>query len=230
MWTANIISFSRRICFISLLWTYLCILQFLYSSSSNSEYNKLFVLCSYLISFMDFICYLFSVLSIFLFPYISISILDLSCRYLSLNIELVFPQSSFSKSYSENNSDPTSDLHSEILGQEPERGTAHKLKSKSLLTSSRSRLDVQNSWSYLQYFPTLNTTSMYFSDLQAKCIPVKLPLPGAFNQWLSGNYFTCLKDHLPDAQFQWGDIVSNEVLCTVQMSIITVSVHIQYTI
>ena len=65
---------------------------------------------------MDFICYLFSILSIFLFPYISISTLDLSCRYLSLNIELVFPQSSFSKSYSENNFDPTSDLHSEILG------------------------------------------------------------------------------------------------------------------
>ena len=202
-------------------------MQFLYSSSSNSEYNKLLVLCSYLISFMDFICYLFSALSIFLFPYINISTLDLSCRYLSLNIELVFPQSSFSKSCSENNSDPTSDLHSEILGQEPERGTAQKLKPKSLLTSS---IDVQNSWSYLQYFPTLNTTSMYFSDLQAKCIPVKLPLPGTFNQWLSGNYFTCLKDHLPDAWFQWGDIVGNEVLCTVQMSIITVSVHIQYNI
>ena len=62
-------------------------------------------------------------------PYISISTLDLSCRYLSSNIELVLPLTLFSKSYSKNNSDPTSDLHSsKTLGQEPERGTAHKLK------------------------------------------------------------------------------------------------------
>ena len=66
-------------------------------------------------------------------------------------------------------------------------------------------------------------TAMYFADLQAKRIPIKLPLPCAFDQWLSENYFTPLKDHLPDAQFQWGDVVSSEVLCTVQMSIITVS-------
>ena len=130
---------GKWICFISLLWTfyiYLCILQFLYSGSSNSKYNEFLVLCSYLISFTDSICYLFSVLSISLFPFISISISDLSCRYLSMNIELVPPSTSFSKSYSKNNSDPTSNLRSsKILGQEPERGTAHNLKPKSLPTS-----------------------------------------------------------------------------------------------
>ena len=65
-----------------------------------------------------------------------------------------------------------------------------------------------------------------FTDLRAKRILIKLPLPGAFDQWLSENYFTPLKDHLPDTRFQWGDIASNEVLCTVQMSIITVSLII----
>ena len=65
-----------------------------------------------------------------------------------------------------------------------------------------------------------------FTDLWAKCILIKLPLPGAFDQWLSKNYFTPLKDHLPNTRFQWGDIASNEVLCTVQMSIITVSLII----
>ena len=151
---------GKWIHFISLLWTfyiYLCILQFLYSGSSNSKYNEFLVPCNYLITFMDFVCYLFSVLSISLFPYISISTSDLSCRYLSLNIKLVSHLTSFSESYSKNNSDPTSDLcSSKILGPEPERGIAHKLKLKSLPTSHRSGLDVWSSWSYLWYFPTLN--------------------------------------------------------------------------
>ena len=77
------------------------------------------------------------------------------------------------------------------------------------------------------YFDTYMNAPMDIVDLWVKCILVKLPLPGAFNQWLSKNYFTALKDHLPNVQFQWGDIVSNEVLCTVQMSIITVSFYIQ---
>ena len=72
-----------------------------------------------------------------------------------------------SKFYSENNSDTYSDLlisdllssHSEILGQESERGAAHKLKPKSLLTSCRSRLDVQSSRSYLRKFPALDTNT-----------------------------------------------------------------------
>ena len=38
-----------------------------------------------------------------------------------------------------------------------ERGAAHKLKLKSLPTSHRSGLDVWSSWSYLHYFPTLDT-------------------------------------------------------------------------
>ena len=151
---------GKWIHFISLLWTfyiYLCILQFLCSGSSNSKYNEFLVPCNYLITFMDFVCYLFSVLSISLFPYISISTSDLSCRYLSLNIKLVSHLTSFSESYSKNNSDPTSDLcSSKILGPEPERGIAHKLKLKSLPTSHRSGLDVWSSWSYLWYFPTLN--------------------------------------------------------------------------
>ena len=65
--------------------------------------------------------------------------------------------------------------------------------------------------------------SQYFTDLCAKCILVKLSLPEGFDLWLSQTYFTAFKDHLPDAWFQWGDTVSNKVLCTVQMSIITVS-------
>ena len=68
---------GKWICFISLLWTfyiYLCILQFLYSGSSNSKYNEFLVLCSYIISFTDSICYLFSVLSISLFPFIKIGL------------------------------------------------------------------------------------------------------------------------------------------------------------
>ena len=77
---------------------------------------------------------------------------------------------------------------------------------------------------------TMNAASMYFTDLWAKHILVKLPLPNAFNKWLSDDYFTPLKDHLPDAKFQWGDIASNEVLCTMQMSTITVSLHTRYTI
>ena len=59
--------------------------------------------------------------------------------------------------------------------------------------------------------------SLYFADLHAKHILVKLPLPNRFNLWLSQNCFTTFKDHLPDAWFQWGDTLSNEVLCTVQM-------------
>ena len=68
---------GKWICFISLLWTfyiYLCILQFLYSGSSNSKYNEFLVFCSYIISFTDSICYLFSVLSISLFPFIKIGL------------------------------------------------------------------------------------------------------------------------------------------------------------
>ena len=77
---------------------------------------------------------------------------------------------------------------------------------------------------------TMNAASMYFADLQAKCILIKLPLPNAFNQWLSDDYFIPHNDHLPDAKFQWGGIASNKVLCTMQKSIITVSLHIQYII
>ena len=46
--------------------------------------------------------------------------------------------------------------HSEILGQESERGTAHKLKPKSLPTSHRSGLDIWSSWSHLCNFPALD--------------------------------------------------------------------------
>ena len=73
------------------IYIYLCILQLLYPSSFNSKYNELLVLHSYLVFFTDFICYLFSSLSVPLFPYISISTLDLLCRYLSSNIKLVPP-------------------------------------------------------------------------------------------------------------------------------------------
>ena len=68
--------------------------------------------------------------------------------------------------------------------------------------------------------------SQYFTDLRTKHILIKLPLPEGFDLWLSQNYFTAFKDHLPDALFQWGDTASDEVLCTVQMSIITVSLLI----
>lgn len=74
------------------------------------------------------------------------------------------------------------------------------------------------------------SASTYLANLRAKRILVKLPLPGGFDQWLSEDYFTVLKDHLPNSPFQWGDVASNEVLCTVQMSITTVSFLIQYTI
>ena len=77
---------------------------------------------------------------------------------------------------------------------------------------------------------TMNVASMYFADLQAKHILVKLPLPNAFDQWLSDDYFIPHNNHLPNAKFQWGDIVSNEVLCTMQKSIITVSLCIQYIV
>ena len=77
---------------------------------------------------------------------------------------------------------------------------------------------------------TMNAASMYFADLQAKHILIKLPLPNTFNQWLSDDYFIPHNDHLPNAKFQWGDIVSNEVLCTMHKSIITVSLHIQYIV
>ena len=65
--------------------------------------------------------------------------------------------------------------------------------------------------------------SLSFTDLRAKRILIKLPLPDGFDLWLSQNCFTAFKDHLPDARFQWGDTLSNEVLCTVQMSINIVS-------
>ena len=156
---------GKWICFISLLWIiniYLCIPQFLYSSSFSSKYNKLLVLHSYLIFFTDFICYLFSGLSIHLFPCISISTLDLSCRYLSSNIKLVSPQPSFSKSYSKNNSDPISNLcPTEILGQEPERGAAHKLKPKSLPTSSRSGISRVG----LRNFPDVSLVAQHTVDV-----------------------------------------------------------------
>lgn len=62
-------------------------------------------------------------------------------------------------------------------------------------------------------------------------ILVKLPLPSGFDQWLSKNDFTVLKDHLPSAEFQWGDVASDKVLCTVQMSgITTVSLLTSYTV
>ena len=44
------------------------------------------------------------------------------------------------------------------MGQESERGAAHKLKPKSLPTSLRSRLDVRSSRSSLRKFPALDTT------------------------------------------------------------------------
>ena len=69
----------------------LCISQFLYSGSFNSEYNKLLVLHCYFIFFTDFICWLFSSLSFPLFAYISINTSDLSCRYFSSNTKLVPP-------------------------------------------------------------------------------------------------------------------------------------------
>ena len=65
----------------------LYITQFLYSVSFNSEYNEFLVLCRYLIFYTDFVCYLFSTLSVPLFLYLSISTLDLSCRYLSSKVE-----------------------------------------------------------------------------------------------------------------------------------------------
>lgn len=77
---------------------------------------------------------------------------------------------------------------------------------------------------------TMNVASMYFADLQAKRILIKLPLPNAFDQWLSDDYFIPHNNHLSDAKFQWGDIASNEVLCTMQKSIITVSLCIQYIV
>ena len=114
--------------------------------STLSTTNSLFSIVTLYLSWTLFVtCSPF-----YLFLYsISISISDLSYRYFSSNIKLVLPQPSFSKSYSKNNSDAISNHHSEILGQEPERGTAHKLKLKSLLTSSRSGLDIQGSQSYL---------------------------------------------------------------------------------
>ena len=48
------------------------------------------------------------------------------------------------------------------------------------------------------YFDTYMNAPMDIVDLWAKYILVKLPLPGAFNE----NYFTALKDHLPNVQFQ----------------------------
>lgn len=72
--------------------------------------------------------------------------------------------------------------------------------------------------------------STYWSDRLTTRTLVKLPLPSGFDLWLSENYFTPHKDYLPDAQFQWGDIPSNDVLCTVQMSMITVSSHVFYTL
>ena len=60
---------GKWVYFISLLWTiyiYLCILQFLYSGSSNSEYKELLVLHSYFIFFMDFVCYLFCFIHLFI--------------------------------------------------------------------------------------------------------------------------------------------------------------------
>ena len=58
---------------ISLKWTfyiYHCILHFLYSVSSNSEYNILLFSVVTLIFLSDFICYLFSDLSSHLFCYL----------------------------------------------------------------------------------------------------------------------------------------------------------------
>ena len=45
----------------------------------------------------------------------------------------------------------------------------------------------------------MNAASMYFADLQAKCILIKLPLPNAFNQWLSDDYFIPHNDHLQNS-------------------------------
>ena len=62
--------------------------------------------------------------------------------------------------------------HSKILGQESERGAAYKQKTKSLLTSCRSGLDVQSSWSYLWcFFPHLTVCSMIQSDDNALLNP-----------------------------------------------------------
>lgn len=47
---------------------------------------------------------------------------------------------------------------------------------------------------------------------------VVLPLPEAVDEWLDGDYFTLFKDNVHPAYFQMGDVPSDQVLCTVQLS------------
>lgn len=47
---------------------------------------------------------------------------------------------------------------------------------------------------------------------------VSLPLPSGFDLWLTENYFSVYKDSIKPSCFQWGDIPSDQVLCTVQLS------------
>lgn len=51
---------------------------------------------------------------------------------------------------------------------------------------------------------------------------IVLPLCAAFEDWLDPHYFSVFKDAILPAYFQWGDIGSNDVLCTVQLSVILV--------
>ena len=98
--------------------------------------------------------------------------------------------------------------HSKILGQESERGAAHKLKLKSLLTSCRSGLDVQSSRSSLRKFPTLDIHQPWkkqdFCNLQCKwlvyrCLPKlwrDLGNSSTSCLWLDATW--CCREKLPD--------------------------------
>lgn len=52
---------------------------------------------------------------------------------------------------------------------------------------------------------------------------VVLPLPEALDDWLNGNYFTLFKDVVSPTYFQMGDVPSDQVLCTAQLSATKVS-------